>query len=491
MDAAEPAVKPIDEIQRALKTYVCLPDIIDLRLHRQGINLQTSDFPGLIVESSGLDLRQYFIDALKGADFLNTQERDKLSADLFAVFNTVTGFASDENGAVLHRSEKTFVALPDAMSQGFVQQLTVEREVHFRLSVVSPDEVTFSDVCGVAFNVGGKVLALKELALKARDGVCTVVPVFDQHGVIPHCGGFVHRMKMACKDLLVGVMVHARQVSVKLPVVMQEFREYLANAVNFRTLLREPDKDLVMFFERTANIKIEDPITRSLLARGSRVVKRGDQIELERESENVCDLGGVALKLARQIHLALGKDTQQVLIDRLNGIGITLPFESPLELKAIGLDLERSIPKTITSLKLSCPDPDLRRRLVAGTAPGCWVGIDLADNMQPALDGAGNWLVFGVTHNPISGVPQRFFLRLDKQNNLNMTPRELAEVVTQTAIDGFDPNNPFTWSWAALAVGGQTLLAADELLRNAGDSDKIKHSARKLGQIIGRILEDL
>src|SRR5262249_49655876 len=155
--------KPIDEIQRALKTYVNLPELVDLRLHPEGIHLQTSDFPTLIVESSGLDLKQYFIDALNGAEFLNAQEKENLAFDLFHIFYTVTAFRSDQQGALMHRSEKAFVSLPQAMSQGFVQQLTVERNVKFRLSARLPDEATFTDVSGVTFNVCGKVLALKQL----------------------------------------------------------------------------------------------------------------------------------------------------------------------------------------------------------------------------------------------------------------------------------------------------------------------------------------
>jgi hypothetical protein len=491
MNAVSTAGKPIDEIHRALQTYVNLPELVDLRLHPHGIHLKTSDFPKLIVESSGLDLRQYFIDALKGADFLTAAERDKLAFDLFHIFNTVTAFASDEKGAVMHRSEKTFVSLPQAMSQGFVQQLTIERSVNFRLSAKLPDEATFTDVAGVTFNVGGKVLALRQLTLKAKKGMCIVIPLLDEHGVIPHSGDFLQRVKTAGRDVVVGLLVKARQVSVQLPVIMQEFREYLSNAVHFRELLREQNKDLVMFFERTANIKIDDPLTRSLLERGNRVVKEGEKIQLERQRDNVCDLGGVALKLASQIELQLARSVEQLQIDGLNGIGISLPFESPAELKTIGLDLHRSIPRTITSLKLSSPAADGSRRLVAGTAPGCWVGLDLAENMQPAVDIQGNWMVFGVTHNPISGILQKFFLRLDKQNNLNMTARELAEIVTQTAIDGFDPNNPFTWSWAALAIGGQTFIAADEIMRNARDGDKLKDSARKLGRFLGKLLDDL
>ncbi len=38
------------------------------------------------------------------------------------------------------------------------------------------------------------------------------------------------------------------------------------------------------------------------------------------------------------------------------------------------------------------------------TAPGRWIGHDLDDKtMRPALDDEGNWMLFGVTSNPISG----------------------------------------------------------------------------------------
>jgi hypothetical protein len=487
-DASPP---PTDEIERALKTFANLPDMVDLRLEPAGIHLRTDDFPRLIIESCGLDLRQYFVDALKDADFLPQSERDRLSDELFRVFSSVNAFSTDQQGATMHRTEKSFISLPHEMSQGFVQQMTIERQVKFRLAADLPDKAVFENVHGITFNVVGKILALSELHLKAENGNCIIRPVFDERGMIPHSGGKLDRIKNAGKDLLVALLVRARRISTKLPIVMQEFREYLHNAVNFKALLQEPGKDLVMFFERTANIVIEDPLTRSLLLNGNRILKEGEAIEVERQSETVCELGGVCLKMAPKIKLTVARTIEQLNIEKIAGVNIEVPFESPSELKAIGLDLERSLPKSITSLKLGARTAVQTRRLVAGTAPGCWLGLDLAKNLQPAVDENGNWLIFGVTHNPISGAPQRFHLRLDQQNNLNMSPREIAAVVTKTAIEGFDPNNPLSWSWAAVAIGGQTFLAAEELMRSAKERNTLQEKARKLGRLIGRLIDDL
>ena len=103
------------------------------------------------------------------------------------------------------------------MSQGFVQQMTIERQVKFALTSPGPDAAAFVDVSGINFNVGGKVLALRELHLKAADGFCDIKPLFHEKGVIPHRGSLFQRARALSKDLLVGVMVHARKVSTRLP----------------------------------------------------------------------------------------------------------------------------------------------------------------------------------------------------------------------------------------------------------------------------------
>lgn len=485
------------EIDRALKAYVNLPGAVDLSLRADGITVHTNDFSKLIFESTGLDLRKYFIDAFKDADFLAEDEKDKLAADLFHLFDTVTSFVSDENGGQMVRSEVTTINLPPALSQNFVQRMNVQKEVRFRLNAKLPDDAAFERVSGITFDVGGKRIALNHLHLKAFGNKCIVTPILAEQGHIKEqSNGVLNSIKNVGKDLLVDAVIRMGKVSevcrTELPIIHQEFRQYLKDAVNFQQLLHAKEKDLVMFIEQSAGICVDDPLTRSLLTGGMRVQKRDQDIELFREEKSICDLGGIALEIAPMIKLQILKNSMELKIDKLSGIGVEVPFDAPPELEVIGLDLSKSLPKKIVSLDLGAPDQEDRRRLVVRTAPGCWMSLDLNAEMQPATDANGNWIIVGVTSNPISGVPQKFFLRLDSSNNLNMTPREIAEVVTQTAVDGFDPGDPFTWTWGAVALGGQALLTAGAVIRGvAGDTDDVKKGARELGRLIGKFLNEL
>ncbi len=489
----EGATEHLDEIDRALNSYVNLPEMVDLALRPDGITLHTSDFPKLILESTGLDLRKFFIDAFKDADFLTLAERNKLACDLYHCFETVTSFISDADGARMERSEVTVVDLPAAMSQSFVQVMTVEKTVSFRLRSTLPDDATLESVGGITFEVGGKLIGLKNLHLKAAGPKCIVTPVLAQQGQVKSKSkALLSTLRTAGKDLIVGALMKMGKVSIELPIVLEEYRQCLSDAVNFKVLLHEKEKDLVMFIERSAGILVADPLTRSLLTRGMRVIKNGHDIKLEREDRSLCDLGGLALEIAPKIHLQMMRSSSELQIEHLSGIGLEVPFDPPAELQSIGLDLKRALPRKIVSLSLGSRDEEDRRRLVVCTGPGCWIALDLNIEMQPATDNGGNWIILGVTNNPISGAPQKFFLRLDSANNLSMTPREIAEVVTQTAIEGFDPSDPFTWKWGAVALGGQALLAADDVIRGVtGDSGEVKKTARKIGRFIGKLLNDI
>lgn len=489
-----PVLEQPDNVSRALRSYCKLPQRIDFTLHPDGITVHTSDFPRLIQESTGLDLRQYFADAFKEADFLKQEEKDKLTEDLYYCFKTVDSFVSDAEGGRLERSEVTVIDLPPALSQDFVQKMTVERVVTFQLNAALPDDATFTKVTGISFNVCGKRIGLSQFKLAANGNKCTVLPVFAEQGQVQQeSKGIFDSIKNAGKELLVGAAIKMGKLPpIELPIVLEEFRQCLRDAVNFKALVQEREKDLVMFIERSNGISVDDPLTRSLLTGGMRIVKSNDNLEFVRKGGNLCDLGGIALEIAPVITLKLAQKTDEVQIENLSGVGVEVPFDPPPELEAIGVDLKKALPRKIMSLSLGVRDDEDRRRLVVRTAPGCWMAIDLNSQMQPALDACGNWLVVGVTNNPISGVPQKFFLRLDSANNLTMTPREIAEIVTQTAIEGFDPGDPFTWKWGAIALGGQALLTAGEIIRGAaGDTDDVKKTARKFGRFIGKLLNDL
>ncbi len=478
----------IDEIERLLTTYVRLPERFDLRLRPDGINLTTDDFPRIVQECSGLDLQKYFIDAFSRAEGLTQAQRAKIAEDLFHVLRTVTDFVTGPAGANLTRSEVTAIDLPSAMSQGYVQKITFGTAVTFRLVPNPPDEACFVNVSGITFSVGGKLVGMSELSLRADGNSCIITPTLGECGhVKQNASTTLEALKNTGKDFLVGLFLKTQTFATTLPIVLEDYRRYLADAINLKRSLQYRDKDLLSFFERCSRIEVDDPLTRALLERGVRIARNVEDIQLERQSDSLCDLGGVVLKFAPTVNLKLLKKVTELAIPDLKGVDVRVAFDAPSDLKVIGLDLRRSLPARIESLTLSAPNKENVRRIVAGTAPSRWIGLDLNENMRPAFDKEGHWMVFGVTSNPISGVAQSFFLRLDKQNELKMTTREIAALINQTAMEGFDPSDPMTWQWGAVALGAQTLLVAGAVLRSTiGDeeTDKIAEEVQEVAKFI-------
>lgn len=484
--------QPIDEIERALKTYVRLPANIDLQLRPEGICLKTDDFPRVVEECCGLDLKKYFIDAFARVDILDAAEKSKLAEGLFHTMRTVTSFISGSEGAQLDRSETTVIELPPAMTQGFVQKMTVAETVTFRLVPNPPDEAKFVDIGGITFSVGGKLVGVRELSLRAEGNKCIITPVLDQCGEIKQTAeNALQALKNSGKDFLVGMYLKTQKIATEVPIALAEYRNYLADVINFKSSLQYKEKDLLSFCERASRIAIDDPMTRALMECCMRLTKKDEDIQLQRRADSSCDLGGVALKIAPVVKLQLLKKTTDLAIDNLSGINVKVEFDAPAELSAIGVDLKRSLPQCIIGLTLSAPDKNGNRRLITGFGPGRWIGVDLDENNQPATDAQGNWIMFGVTSNPISGAAQSFFLRLGKNNQLNMTTREIANLVSQTATEAFDPSDPSSWHWGAVALGAQTILTAGQILRSTiGDeeTDKLAEDVKKVGKFFKKLL---
>jgi hypothetical protein len=489
MDVVATTAAPADDIDRAFKTYVSLPQSIDLRLTVDGMQLRTSDFSCLLQESAGIDLGLYFKDAFKDIEHLSVDEKEKLSQAVARLFATISGAICGKGGVLVDRSERSTIPLPPIVTQGFVQELLVEQRVQFTLRPALVGEIHLANISGITLNAGGKVLSLNKLFFHERNGKCLVKPYFEDRGSIPRQGRFRDHVIGTLKDILVSIMVKAPVLSFQLPVAVEDFSKCLSEVNAFLAFVHDARKDILMFGERVAGAAINDPLITALLSHAKRLARDVETIELERERESNFDLGGPSLKLAPKIQFIWRSATDELLLEKITGVELALPFEPPAEWQAIGIDLGRTIPKTITSIKLARPDENRLRRLVAETGPGCWLSVDLGTNMLPAQDANGNWVIFGAASNPISGMPQRFFVRFDKDNNLNMTPREIAQVVTQTASEGFDPNDPATWRWAAVAIGGSTLLAAAD--KEGPMSEKIKAGARKLGRIIGKLINEI
>ena len=482
----------IDEIDRLLATYANLPDYFDLAVRPDGVDLCTDDFPKIVQEFSALDLAKYFVDAFSQTPGLTPQERDKVAADLFHIMRTVTKIVTGPAGATLTRSQETSIDLPRGLSDGYVQKITFGTTVTFRLVPNPPDEATFVNVTGITFSAGGKLIGMQELSLKGEDKFCLVKPMLAECGNVKQtASSTLQSLSNFTRDMLVGFFLKTTTFSINLPCVLDDYRRYLDDATNLKRALQYQEKDLLSFFERCARIEVSDPLTRALFQNGVRICRKIESIQIDRQTVSSCDLGGVTLTLAATINLNMRKTQAELDIPDIQGVDLRVGFNAPSELGAIGLDLRRSIPSRIESIKLSLPK-DRLRRIVVGTAPGRWIGLDLDEaTMRPAFDQNQNWMLFGFTSNPISGAAQSFYLRLDRHNELKMTTRELACLVSQTAMEGFSAEDPLTWKWGVIAVGAETVLTTGTILRSTiGDeaTDKIAEEVQAVARFFKRLL---
>ncbi len=86
-----------------------------------------------------------------------------------------------------------------------------------------------------------------------------------------------------------------------------------------------------------------DPLTRAIFQNGARICRNAESIQIERQTASSCDLGGVALKFAATVNLKMKKTIEELDITNLQGVDMSVAFNAPSELSAIGLDLRRSI----------------------------------------------------------------------------------------------------------------------------------------------------
>jgi hypothetical protein len=484
---------PADDLRAVLSLYTSLPNAVDVSLTADGIVVKTDDFPLLIETTCGFSIHGYVRDVLAQVVWISELERSRLFDQVYAAFAQVGNFQCCSGKVILASRGITELELPPALTWKFFQRATIEEQLSFVPVIASCEQLVIEQIAGIYLHGEADVFALRAVQVDLRGNGCIITPRLEKIRSVPVAGGLLDRSRAYGRSGLLRALLLLKQVKIESPCVPAEFSQYNRNIHNFLQFASRAENDLMALLEHAAGEDVPDPIIRAALIKATRVTKYGEQIELRRQGIAICNLGGVSLTMDENISCAVERHVDQLTVAGIKGVGLSVPFETPPELQAVGVDLRRSIPSKIVSLALSAPDEAGNRQLLVGTAPGCWIMLQLSPSMQPLCDSQGNWTILGVTQNPISSMPQRFFLRLDSSNNLAMTGREIAEILTQTAAEGFDPRDPATWAWGALALGGQTLLAADTFMAGEESDEieqEIKRQARSLGRLIGKLLEE-
>lgn len=461
-----------DDLRLTLESYLRLPDSFDLRIEGEEVRLLTTDFPALLQEAMDFSFLQFFTDFWATIPNLSAVEKERLTNEFTNLFKTTQGFYSRPEGALLNRVSKDTIALPKSLTNGVVESITVSEQVKFRLEAAPPDQARFEACEGITFRCFGQDIAIRTLSLKAENGTCEIIPELEVVALEKAAN-----LMESLKNKLASGILKIKKLCLKAPVVQEEFRQYLKDGLNLKVALREHKQDLLSLFDRLSEIKIEDPFPRAVFRGAKRYRRSREKIELNREKDTVCDLGGMNLALAPNISLCLRRKTDQLQIDDVNGLGLQIPFDPPAQLETLGLKLSRTIPNEISSLTLGLLTKSKRRKVVVGIGTNRWISCLINREMEPVFDQYGHWTLSGVVTNPISNNGQSFYLRLDRKFQIDMSVAELMSLFTETALEGFDPINPITWHWGIAALGSGAISSMGEGLLKERTLSELKDGA--------------
>ncbi|MBY0357035.1 MAG: hypothetical protein K2W82_03460 [Candidatus Obscuribacterales bacterium] len=453
---------PNDGMQRILRSVAQLPENIQADINQDGISLQTSNLPRLLEESTGVNLKQLLTVALAQNSNIPESSRSQLSEGIYRALRGISGLENHGNQVKLTRHEETRIPLPNELTEGYIDGIAFDKEISFKLESPSPESIVISDLHGItftrddtkvnltsiSFTLANNKLAVKtdfELAEdKQQQAPATDVSVFDI-GAISNLGKnyFLTKIIKNLPEIKIDVDGAACKAG------LQEFHK-------FKELLSSP-QEAKHLLESSTGVSINDPFSKAMIEGGTRITKKGGLITLERKGQTVCDLGGVSLRIDPKVVIQTAEEPANLIINRIEGINLDVPFSAPEELKRIGLDLDRSVPKQITGLMLFAPNFAGNRFLRADTGAQTHMQLTLSPSFQPARDTAGNWILRGAVGSPIDGQPVPFWVRLNGQNQPEMSFDELAVQGIHIATKAVRFDSPSTWKWGAAAVAGEVV----------------------------------
>ena len=437
-----------DDLQLMLESYLRLPEYFDLSIRGDEVRLLITDFPALLQEAMDFSFQKYFEDFWKTIPGLTDKEKLRLSNEFANLFRQIRGFYSRPEGALLDRVESNTIELPRALSRGLVESVTVGNELEFRFEASPPDAATFAAVKGITFRCFGQDIALRALHLRSENGICEIVPELE----VVQLSKPANMVDLLKHKLISGVL-KLKKLCLKSVVNQEEFRQYLRDGANLKSALREHKNDILSILDRLSDIKIDDTFARALFRTATRYKRNLDRIEITKEKSTICEVGGLNLTLALRVAMRLHKRTDQMQISEVDGVGVRIPFEPPSQLSAVGFNLSKSMPNEINGLTLGLISKAKRRKIVVGIGVNRWISCLVDRHLEPVFDHYGHWTLSGVVTNPISNNGQSFYLRLNRDFEIDMTVAEMMSLFTDTAMEGFDPVNPITWHWGLAALG--------------------------------------
>ncbi len=208
---------------------------------------------------------------------------------------------------------------------------------------------------------------------------------------------------------------------------------------DFKISLKGNDSSYLKLIESISGTKIDAPL-KDMISNVSSISKSGDRVSIERDKASSHDLGGVILNAGRKVEFNLSQDGPSgVRLSKIDGIYLKLPVQLPQLVKDLGIDPGSHIHTKVKTFGLGSPDAQGRRKLLLETDHLLkQVGLMLGEDMKPALDPKGNWYMYGFVDNPLANKQMPMVLRMDKNNNLDMSTQELMRMGSLAAWQAKD-----------------------------------------------------
>lgn len=245
--------------------------------------------------------------------------------------------------------------------------------------------------------------------------------------------------------------------------------------------LRQPpgNRDLVKMAEEVAGAesllrgaKLDD--VKYLFEGVQSIQKKGDVITIERAGKTERDLGGMSLDADKTISFRVKQDGSTLAIADIEGVTLTLKPEMPEAVKKyLGLDIGH-IPVGIKNIAITDLGEGKQKVVMTGNNFLSKVGVFLKDG-QPMIDADGRWKLLALVQCPPTVEERRqnkplremgIILPFNKDNNVDLTAQETADLVAQVAYQNIDRRDPRTYGLGIVAVGSHITSRAIEEKNN-------------------------
>lgn len=462
---------PNDDIQKILRSIIQLPTNIEAGIHEDGISLRTNNLPRLVEESTGVNLKTLLTDTLRKDSNIPECARPQLAEDIYKVLRGIAHLENHGNQIKLTSRMETRIPLSDQLTAGYIDGISFAKEIAFKLESPTPETIVIGDLQGVAFTRDNTKVNLTSITFSLQNEQLAVKTQFKlaENKETPVRGSvldFHSLTSMGSEYFLTKIINNLPEI--KIDVDAAAYKAGLGEFHKFKALLSNP-QEAKHLIENSTGVPLNDPFFKSIIEGGTRITKNKDTITLERRQQTTCDLGGVQLRVDPKVVIEMIEDPHDLRISRINGMNLDVPFSAPEELKTIGVDLNRSVPKKISHLLITAPDQAGNRFLNVGTGPQTHLHLSLNSDFQPARNAAGHWTLGGTVGSPIDGQPVPFWLRLNGQNQPEMSFDELAAQGIRIATKAVRLDSPSTWKWGAAAVGGQVIRTGVDVWNWAND----------------------